>query len=138
MSNIFILDACSLIASLSNEEGADVVRSIVERAAKREVSIIINKLNLLEVYYDVFREYGKDAANDMVNEIKRTPIQIKSEISDAVFEEAGRLKASYKISIADSVVLGETIISGGQLLTSDHHEFDAIEKAENIQICWIR
>ena len=55
-----------------------------------------------------------------------------------IFTEAGRLKASYKISLADSVALAQTIVSGGALLTADHHEFDAIEKHENIRFEWIR
>ena len=138
MNNIFIMDACALIASLGNEDGANVVRDIMEQAINNEAIIIMNKLNFLEVYYNVYREYGKDAANDMVNEIRNTPIQIQPEITDYIFEEAGRLKASYKISIADSVALGETIVSGGMLLTSDHHEFEIIEKSENIKIRWIR
>jgi predicted nucleic acid-binding protein len=43
---------------------------------------------------------------------------------EEIFMEAGRLKASYKISLADSILLAESIISGGTLLTADHHEFD--------------
>ena len=53
--------------------------------------------------------------------------------------EAGRLKACYRISIADSVALAEASVSWGRLLTADHHEFDAVEKKEgNIGFCWIR
>jgi len=53
--------------------------------------------NLLEVYYDLFRTYGKERADEINNEIRRLPIQIFHEISDEVFAEAGRLKASYRI-----------------------------------------
>jgi predicted nucleic acid-binding protein len=59
-------------------------------------------------------------------------------LSDAVFAVAGRLKASYRISLADAVALAEASVSGGALLTSDHHEFDAIEQKENIRFLWIR
>ena len=52
--------------------------------------------------------------------------------------EAGRLKATYKISLADSVALAEAFVSGGTLLTADHHELDVIEKHEKIQFQWIR
>jgi len=61
-----------------------------------------------------------------------------NEITDEIFMEAGRLKASYKISLADSFALAEASTSGGILLTADHHEFDAVEKRENISIFWIR
>jgi predicted nucleic acid-binding protein len=59
-------------------------------------------------------------------------------LSDKVFTEAGRFKASYKISLADSIALAETSVSGGKLLTADHHEFDIIEKQEKIKFNWIR
>ena len=55
-----------------------------------------------------------------------------------LFYEAGRLKASYKISFADSFALAQTIILDGTLLTSDHHEFDRIESIEKIKFMWIR
>ena len=55
-----------------------------------------------------------------------------------LFAEAGRLKASYKISFADSFALAQTIVSGGELLTSDRHEFEVIEGKEDIRFVWIR
>jgi predicted nucleic acid-binding protein len=133
----YILDACALIAALTNEPGADVVADILQQAANG-TEILSNKINLLEVYYDVFRRCGKATAEQVVEEIKRSPVRIISEISDVVFAEAGRLKARYKISLADAIALAETSTSGGALVTSDHHEFDVIEKEENIVFVWIR
>lgn len=138
MNDVFVLDACALIALINKEDGADVIEDVIRKAQAGNATIIMNKFNLLEVYYDAYRTYGEDVANKLIRNINRPPIIIHSELSDEVFKEAGRLKASYKISIADSVALGETIISGGQLLTSDHHEFDKIESAEKIKIHWIR
>jgi hypothetical protein len=48
------------------------------------------------------------------------------------------LKTSYKISLADSVAFAEASIYGGSLVTADHHEFDSVEKGENINFVWIR
>ena len=98
----------------------------------------MNKLNLLEVYYDVYRSVGKENADDVLSEFMKRPVTIVSEISDEVFTEAGRLKASYRISLADSIVLAEASVSGASLLTADHHEFDAVEKTERIKFHWIR
>jgi hypothetical protein len=52
--------------------------------------------------------------------------------------EQPHLKAKYKISLADSIALAETIRKGGSLVTSDHHEFEPLEKPENIKITWYR
>ena len=138
MKPIYILDACALLALLSNEPGADIVANVYQKAVSGEITLAINKLNLLEVYYDLIRTYGKENADIFYKKFKQLPINIYHEISDEIFTEAGRLKASYKISLADSVALAQTIVSGGALLTADHHEFDAIEKHEKIRFEWIR
>ena len=71
-------------------------------------------------------------------EVKKRPITINAEITDKIFTEAGRLKASYKISFADSFALAQALVSGGEFLTADHHEFETIEEREPIQFHWIR
>jgi len=48
------------------------------------------------------------------------------------------LKSTYRISLADSLALAESSLSGAMLITSDHHEFDVIEAAENINFNWFR
>jgi predicted nucleic acid-binding protein len=92
----------------------------------------------LEVYYDVYRSADRETADNVVSELTKHPVTIVSEISDAVFAEAGRLKATYKISLADSIALAEASVSGGSLATADHHEFESVEKREDIQFYWIR
>jgi predicted nucleic acid-binding protein len=134
----YILDACALIALLKDEVGADKVTAVFNAANNGGTTIAINRLNLLEVYYDAYRSRGKEQADRMVLELKKRPVTIQTEITDKVFEEAGRLKVSYKISIADSVALAEALVSNGVLLTADHHEFDIIERQEAIKFQWIR
>jgi predicted nucleic acid-binding protein len=134
----YVLDACALIALLKNEDGAEKVAVSINAAYNGDAKILMNKVNLLEVYYDVFRSQGKENADRMVTELKKRPVTINNEITDEIFVEAGRLKASYKISLADSFALAQAIISGGELLTADHHEFDVIVGAEDIFIQWIR
>lgn len=134
----YVLDACALLALLRNEPGADKVAAVINAANGGEAEVVINKLNLLEVFYDLYRSHGRDKADLIVSEIKKRPIAINAEISDHIFAEAGRLKASYKISLADSIALAQAIETKGELLTADHHEFDAIEKHEDIHFHWIR
>jgi len=138
MSEIYIMDACALIAFLRNEQGAETVTSILKSTSEGTTEIFMNSVNLLEVFYDIYRSIGKTNAAERLAAIKKLPISIKSNLSDEVFNEAGRLKASYKISLADSIALAETSVWGGKLLTSDHHEFDIIEKQEDINFAWIR
>jgi predicted nucleic acid-binding protein len=138
LSSQYILDACALIALLMNETGADEVSAMFNQAYRREMKISMNKLNLLEVYYDTYRSHGKETADIMFVAVKELPIMVISDMTDNVFAEAGRLKATYRISLADAVALASTSVSGGMLVTADHHEFDVIEQKEKIQFYWIR
>lgn len=137
MSDVFVLDACALIAVLKDEDGADNVVAAYEKAYNSEAKLLMNKVNLFEVYYGFYRDKGKDYAEKIMNGVRRSVVSV-CEFDNDVFAEAGRLKAAYRISLADSVVLAQAVISGGVILTADHHEFDAIEKQENIRFQWIR
>jgi predicted nucleic acid-binding protein len=132
------MDACALIAFLRDEPGAEAVTAVLKCAKQGKAEICMNSINLLEVYYDIYRNVGKTKADEELLMIKELPIVIQSELTDRVFNEAGRFKASYRISLADSIALAETTVSGGELLTADHHEFDVIEKQEEIKFHWIR
>jgi len=138
MSMIYVLDACAMLAVLSNEEGALKVVDLYKKATSGKIKLIMHKFNLLEVYYDLYRDHGKAHADTFIDEINQSPIIINHELNDDIFSVAGRLKASYKISLVDSVALAQALVIKGLLVTSDHHEFDVIEQQENIQFEWIR
>ena len=138
MKPTYVLDACAMLAVLANESGADKVVDLYTKAALNEIILVMNKINLLEVYYDLNRAYGKVRADEFIAEVKKSPIVVSHELTDEIFEEAGRFKSSYKISLADSIALAQTVVVNGILITSDHHEFDVIERKENIKFLWIR
>jgi predicted nucleic acid-binding protein len=138
MSNGYVLDACALIALLTGEQGGEIVKAILEESIEGKTTVRMNKLNLLEVYYNVFRSHDKEKADEMLKTIKMSPIRIIHEINDEVFVEAGRIKACYKVSIADTIALAEALVSKCELLTSDHHEFDIVQSQEPILFHWIR
>jgi predicted nucleic acid-binding protein len=133
-----ILDSCALIALLQDEPGADVVAAAINSANNGKSEVVMHKVNLLEVYYDAYRSRGKKHADLMLTEIRKCPITINAEVTDEIFTEAGRLKASWKISLADSFALAQSLVTGGELLTADHHEFGPIEGREPIVFHWIR
>jgi len=110
---------------------------LIKKADNGTAKLLMNRINLLEVYYEFYRHKGKEYADDFVKKVKLSIVQI-CEFDEAIFEEAGRLKASYKISLADSIALAQALVSGGELLTADHHEFDVIERHEPVRLHWIR
>ena len=59
-------------------------------------------------------------------------------ISRKAYREAARLKATYRISIADCIGLATASELSGQFVSSDHHELDAVGERENIPFFWFR
>ena len=137
MSNLYVMDACAMIALLKNETGANVVADAYKNAKSGNAKIIMNRVNLLEVYYGFYHADGKEYAEKILSGITNSIISI-TEFDKVLFPIAGRLKASYKISLADSIALAQAIVVNGELLTTDHHEFDIIESNEPIVFHWVR
>lgn len=138
MNEKYIFDACALIALLSKEIGYKNVEKIIALSWSKKAVILMHTVNLLEVYYHISKLYNDNLAQIFLTEIKNSPIQLRTEVTEDVIIRAGTLKRQYKLSLADAVGLAETIISGGAFVTSDHHELDVIEKKENIKFVWIR
>jgi PIN domain nuclease of toxin-antitoxin system len=76
------MDACALIASIAGEDGSERVHKMLNAAFDGDIGIIMNKVNVLEVYYDIFRTYGQGDALKFLRDIKSIPIKINAEITD--------------------------------------------------------
>jgi PIN domain nuclease of toxin-antitoxin system len=63
LNEIYILDACALIALLAKEKGHEKVRFIIQEAIDGYATVKMNQINLLEVYYDVCKVYDQNEAN---------------------------------------------------------------------------
>ena len=138
MNKIYVFDACALIALLSKEDGYENVEKILRESKNENFIIVVHAINLLEVYYHIYRIYDEISALNFLNEIHKSPIQLKTEVTDDIIKNAGRLKKQYRLSLADSIGLAVTIINNGSFVTADHHELEVIEKNENISFTWIR
>jgi len=80
MKKNYVLDACALIAAIKQEEGALQVAELYEEAAIGKADIVINKINLLEVYYGFRREHGKEYADTILKSVINSIVEI-SDIS---------------------------------------------------------
>lgn len=134
----YALDACAFIAFLKDEEGHIIVDDIFKDAIDGKCTIFLHKATLLEVYYEFFRSSGKNFANKLLFSVERQPIILINKMDNRFIQIAGFYKATYKISFADSFVLALATIKKAVIISSDHHEFDTIEKSSSLQFKWIR
>lgn len=138
MTSKYILDACAVIALLNDEDGAQKVEQLLSQADQTHNFLFMHEINLFEIYYGVFRDEGKDLAEQTYDKVIDLPIKIIKGLRESVFKEAGRLKAVYKISLADSIALAEAKKRKISLVTCDHHEFDQIQQMNELDFFWIR
>ena len=130
-----VLDACAVIAYLNDEVGAQKIDDLF--AEHRP--LLIAGINVLEVAYDAVKTTGEaSAAAEVIRLIEKMPCHIEWTLSQAVLISAAQFKAGNRISLADSVALGLTKSLNAELVTSDHHEFDILDKRKEVAFFWIR
>jgi len=135
---LFVLDACALLAFLLDEEGAVEIEKILLDAENGDCTVVVNKINALEIYYNILRMSGTARADEILNAIAIMPLTIIDTLEDPVFKEAGRIKAGYRLSLADSIAVAETKVRNARLVTSDHHELEPLERDKEVSIFWFR
>ena len=97
----------------------------------------MHAINFGEVYYDALR-FSVQNAKKIFNIMDKLPIEILWKIDKNIIEKAGYYKTNFKMSYADSYVLAIGDIQNANIITTDHHEFDAVEEKTNLKFCWLR
>jgi hypothetical protein len=77
-------------------------------------------------------------ANNILNAISELPIINIDTIDIELIKQMGFFKSNYKILFADLFVLATDKLKNASIITSDHHEFDLIEKNDAARFEWIR
>ena len=133
----YVFDACALIAYLNDEIGAKVVEDLVALALQERVQLYVAAVNVYELFYDCLK---RDAATalQLVDDIYSLPLTVVEVLDRALMQRAGGFKVAYRISLANSVALGLAAQLNAHLVSSDHHEFDQIERDGKALFHWIR
>jgi predicted nucleic acid-binding protein len=127
----YILDTFAVLAYLGDEDGADKVEKLLEKAGK-EVKLFMNYVNLGEVYYIVAREFGVAKANEIVAIVKSWGIEFVG-VNEGIALTAARIKAMHNLSYADAFVVATAVDRKGVIVTGDR-EFEG----SHPEILWIR
>jgi predicted nucleic acid-binding protein len=129
------LDACAVIAYLRKEPGAEVLEGIIERP---DTFLAMHVCNLGEVYYDFFRDDGLTAARTAWTNTLALPLELRRDADDAFIQRVGVIKVEERVSFADAFALALAECLNVPLVTTDHHEFDAVESKGHFRFLWLR
>jgi predicted nucleic acid-binding protein len=133
---IFVLDASAIIAYVRGEPGGQLVLSALLDSAN---TCVAHALNLCEVYYEFHRILGEAAADRILEELRAVGIKRREDISQSFCRLASAFKSEFRrVSLADCFALALASDLGAKLLTSDHHELDALAATGRFEIVFIR
>ena len=80
------VDACAVIAYVSQEPGAEVLKELIERPT---TFLAVPVFHLGEVYYDFFREDGLTVAQTAWAHTLALPLKLRREADDAFIQRVG-------------------------------------------------
>ena len=129
------LDACAVIAYVRQEPGAEVLKELIEQPT---TFLAMHVCNLGEVYYDFFREDGLTAAQTAWTNTLALPLALHRDADDVFIQRVGVIKVEERVSFADAFALALAERLNVPLVTTDHHEFDAIERKGHFRFLWLR
>ena len=129
------LDACAMIAYLRGEPGGTVVDGFLNNPADK---CYAHTINLLEVYYDFIRKHNEPIARQALADLAAVGVSERRTMSKPFVLRVGQLKARGRISLADCFCIALAQDLSGQVVTSDHHEFDPLLPLAIVPIHFIR
>lgn len=129
-----LLDSFALLAFLNGEPGFAKVRDVMAAAQKTGAHLLINEMNLGEVYYILRRRRGAGKADYFLETVMPgLPVRKMANDFDLIIE-AAKIKADYPIAFSDCFAVATAIREEAVFLTGDP-EFKKVEHL--IEIEWV-
>ena len=124
-----------MVAYLEGEPGGAVVAALL--AAPNAVCYA-HSINLCEVYYQGIRRNGIAAAQAAIASLYTDGVIERRDMSRQFWQRVGEHKARGRISLPDCFCISLAQELSGEVVTSDHHEFDPLVPLGIVPIKFIR
>ncbi len=123
----FLLDTSALLTLIEDEPGAERVEQVLTQG-----QVWLPWLVLLEATYIIQQEQGEAEAERRYALMKQLPATILWEMDEPTLLAAARLKANYRLSLADAIIAALAIQQNSILLNKDP-EFEAIASQVSLE-----
>ena len=120
----YLLDTSALLCLRDDEPGAARVAAILEGTATGEIECCGCFMTLMEIYYRVWKDEGRDRGRRAYEDVRRLPLEWIHE-SPELLERAAAVKATRALSLADAWIAAAASVAGATLVHKDP-EFQAI------------
>ncbi|NWG03351.1 MAG: type II toxin-antitoxin system VapC family toxin [Syntrophaceae bacterium] len=123
-SKSYVLDTSAIFAFWNDERGADQVERIL-KAVDSGTKIYFSFMTLMEGKYQLWRKVGKDMAEEFERMIRNLPLS-RVDMTDSILNYAAEIKATTRLSVADSWIIATAIETGSALVHKDP-EFEQVK-----------
>jgi predicted nucleic acid-binding protein len=106
------------LAFTDQEEGAEQVERLLDAARANTCRLEACSISLMESYYLALRETGEDEAARLVALVKSWPM-VWVYPDERTLLQAGKLKASYRLSVADALIAAVAKLHQARLVHKD-------------------
>ena len=130
MTKGYVLDTSAILTFAKGEAGCDTVEDILLGAGKGKHHTYISFITLMELYYVTWQAQSEAAAKEMVILVKALPVQ-KIDSNERISLAAGRIKANYRLSVADAFIAATAMDKGATLV---HKDPELVPLSEHIDI----
>lgn len=114
-----VLDAWALVAWLRDRTpAAEAVEALLSQAKAGRVRLLVNIVNLGEVFYITAKADGVPRAEYVLEELKHLPLEVCPAPNSLVLE-AARLMGRHPISYADAFAVATALREGFPIVTGD-------------------
>jgi predicted nucleic acid-binding protein len=128
-----VLDSWTMIAFFEDEPAADAVETLINKSIQAKTQLLMTTVNLGEVWYNIARAKGDEAANRAIKNIKSLDIHIIPADWELSLQ-AAMFKSNTPVAFADCFAAALAYLRGVELITGDH-DFERFE--DQISILWV-
>lgn len=118
----YVLDTSALFCLKDNEDGADEVIKILERAGKAQ-PVYLSFASSMEYFYVVYHELGREEAYRAFLELKMLPLEVV-ESNESLRLAAGEIKTHFSLSFADAWIAA----------TAEHFNAELVHKDPEFEV----
>ncbi len=133
MDSAYVLDSYAMIAHFEDEAGGEQVRKVLKVAHSGKTKLYISVINLGEIYYNTYRERGREKADEAVFMMEQLPVTIVNADMQITIEATG-LKSIHPVAYADCFAAALGIRKKATVITGDP-EFKRFGEAVKVE--WI-
>lgn len=128
-----VLETQALVTYFEDGEGADVVQTLLEKAASKDASLILSDVSYADLKQVIIGNHGELGWNRVATSLDSMPIELVP-TTKSVAERAANLAAQYHLTLATAFAAALAKEKRAELVTGNR---DLARLTSEIKIRWI-